>query len=196
MLFERETVTPQERLAAMEELFSRVARRRDEPQAPGHVPVDALEAFGNLETPLRYMLEAAATGCKDRSRLALLRKVEKCLNTLPEAIMTSLSAGPEENWLCMFRNLLQLHTLLIEAGIGTDAAEYSTLLQKMVQLAEKVSQAAMVNINPASMFTLMLMQVEMQRINPPRRKRKTTRKKRKTKTKAKDRKPATTRQES
>jgi hypothetical protein len=54
-------------------------------------------------------------------------------------------------------------------------------MQKMVQLAEVVSQAAAVEISPASMFTLLLMQVEMQRINPPRRKRKPTRKRRKTK---------------
>jgi hypothetical protein len=81
----------------------------------------------------------------------------------------------------MFRHLLQLHTLLTDAGIGTDAAEYDTLLEKMVQLAEAVSQVAAVEISPASMFTLLLMQVEMQRINAPRRKRKTTRKRRKSK---------------
>lgn len=191
MLFERETVTPQGRLAAMEALFARVARRSDIVNEPGRVPVAAVEAFGNLETPLRYMLEAAAAGCKDRTRLAQLRKVEKCLNSLPEALMTSLTAGPEENWLCMFRHLLQLHTLLTDAGIGTDAAEYATLLHKMVQLAETVSQAAAVEISPASMFTLLLMQVEMQRINPPRPKRATSRKRRRTKT----RKAKTTRKE-
>ncbi|MBO5683730.1 MAG: hypothetical protein J6R92_02165 [Akkermansia sp.] len=181
MLFERETVTPQGRLAAMEELFARVAKRSDAVHEPGHVPVEALEAYGDLETPLRYMLEAASAGCKDRSRMAQLRKVEKCLNALPEALMTSLSAGPEENWLCLFRQLLQLHTMLTDAGIGTDAAEYASLLQKMVQLAEKVSQAAAVEISPASMFTLLLMQVEMQRINPPRRRRKPAKKRRKPK---------------
>ena len=169
----------------MEELFARVARRKDTIHEPGRVPVEAIEAYGDLETPLRYMLEAAAAATKDRTRLAQLRKVEKCLNTLPDALMTSLSAGPEENWMCMFRHLLQLHTLLTDAGIGTDAAEYSTLLQKMVQLAEKASQAAAVEISPASMFTLLLMQVEMQRINPPRRKRKPARKRRKTRAKAK-----------
>ena len=194
MLFERETVTPHGRLAAMEELFAKVAKRSDAALAPGRVPVETLEAFGNLETPLRYMLEAAAAGCKDRTRLAQLRKVEKCLNSLPEAIMTSLTAGPEENWLCMFRHLLQLHTLLTDAGIGTDAAEYSTLLQKMVQLAETVSQAAAVEISPASMFTLLLMQVEMQRINPPRRKRKPARKRRKTRAKAKKTESSTTKE--
>lgn len=165
----------------MEALFARVARRSDIVNEPGRVPVAAVEAFGNLETPLRYMLEAAAAGCKDRTRLAQLRKVEKCLNALPEALMTSLTAGPEENWLCMFRHLLQLHTLLTDAGIGTDAAEYATLLQKMVQLAETVSQAAAVEISPASMFTLLLMQVEMQRINPPRHKRTAARKRRRAK---------------
>ncbi len=183
MLFERETVTPQGRLAAMEELFSRVARRSDATPDANHVPVEALEAFRDLETPLRYMLEAAASGSKDRTRLAQLRKVEKCLNSLPEALMTSLTAGPEENWLCMFRHLQQLHTLLTDAGIGTDAAEYASLLQKMVQLAEKVSQAAAVEISPASMFTLLLMQVEMQRINPRRQKKTTARKRRRTRTK-------------
>ena len=167
----------------MEELFSRVARRNTTTYEPGRVPVEALEAFGNLETPLRYMLEAASAGCKDRTRLAQLRKVEKCLNTLPDALMTSLSAGPEENWLCMFRHLMQLHTLLTDAGIGTDAAEYATLLQKMVQLAETVSQAAAVEISPASMFTLLLMQVEMQRINAPKKRRKTARRRRKAKAK-------------
>ena len=167
----------------MEELFARVAKRNTATYEPGRVPVEALEAFGNLETPLRYMLEAASAGCKDRTRLAQLRKVEKCLNTLPDALMTSLSAGPEENWLCMFRHLLQLHTLLTDAGIGTDAAEYASLLQKMVQLAETVSQAAAVEISPASMFTLLLMQVEMQRINAPKKRRKPTRRRRKAKTK-------------
>lgn len=181
MLFERETVTPQGRLAAMEELFAKVAKRNETAHEPGHVPVEALEAYGDFETPLRYMLEAASAGCKDRTRLALLRKVEKCLNSLPEALMISLSAGPDENWLCMFRHLLQLHTLLTDAGIGTDAEEYATLLQKMVLLAEKVSQVAAVEISPASMFTLLLMQVEMQRINPPRRRRKPARKRRKAK---------------
>ncbi|MBR3903576.1 MAG: hypothetical protein IKJ29_07970 [Akkermansia sp.] len=181
MLFERETVTPHGRLAAMEELFARVAKRRDTAHEPGHVPVETLEAFGDLETPLRYMLEAASAGCKDRARLSQLRKVEKCLNNLPEALMTSLSAEPDENWLCLFRHLLQLHTLLTDAGIGTEAGEYATLLQKMVQLAEKVSQAARVEISPASMFTLLLMQVEMQRINHPRKRRKPARKRRKAK---------------
>ena len=176
-------MTPQGRLAAMEELFARVAKRSDAVHEPGRVPVEALEAYGDLETPLRYMLEAATTGCKDRTRLAQLRKAEKCLNTLPDALMTSLAAGPEENWLCMFRHLLQLHTLLTDAGIGTDAAEYATLLQKMVQLAEKVSQVAAVEISPASMFTLLLMQVEMQRIKP--RRRKPARKRRKARAKAK-----------
>lgn len=183
MLFERETVSAQDRLNAMEELFARVARRSNTVHEPGRVPVEALEAYGDLETPLRYMLEAAAAGCKDRSRLAQLRKVEKCLNALPEALMVSLSAGPAENWMCMFRHLLQLHTLLTDTGIGTDAAEYSSLLQKMVQLAEKVSQVAAVEISPASMFTLMLMQVEMQRINPPKRRRKPARRRRRTRTK-------------
>ena len=166
----------------MEELFARVAKRSNTVHEPGHVPVEALEAYGDLETPLRYMLEAAAAGCKERTRLSQLRKVEKCLNSLPDALMTSLSAGPEENWLCMFRHLLQLHTLLTDAGIGTDAAEYATLLQKMVQLAEKVSRAAAVEISPASMFTLLLMQVEMQRISAPR-KRAATRKRRRAKAK-------------
>lgn len=189
MLFERETVTPQGRLAAMEELFARVAKRKDTQYEHGRVPVEALEAYGDLETPLRYMLEAAAAGCKDRTRLAELRKVEKCLNTLPEALMTSLSAGPDGNWLCMFRHLLQLHTLLTDAGIGTDIAEYSTLLQKMVQLADKVSQVATVEVSPASMFTLLLMQVEMQRLNPPKRRRKAVRRRRKAKARKTSTKP-------
>lgn len=183
MLFERETVTPQERLATMEELFTRVARRKDSNPQHGRVPAQALEAFRNLETPLRYMLEAASAGCKERSRLAQLRKVEKCLNTLPEALMTSLTAGPEENWLCMFRHLMQLHTLLTDAGIGTDATEYATLLQKMVQLAETVSHAAAVEISPASMFTLLLMQVEVQRINAPKKRRKSASRRRKARAK-------------
>jgi hypothetical protein len=183
MLFERETVTPHGRLAAMEELFARVARRKDTIHEPGRVPVEAIEAYGDLETPLRYMLEAAAAATKDRTRLSQLRKVEKCLNTLPDALMTSLSAGPAENWMCMFRHLLQLHTLLTDAGIGTETDEYASLLHKMVLLAEKVSQVATVEISPASMFTLMLMQVEMQRIKAPRRRRKPARKRRKAKAK-------------
>lgn len=181
MLFETTPLTPQGRLSALEDLFASVARRSAPRVEEGHVPLEVLEAYGNFETPLKYTLEAAMGSCRDRERLSRLRKIEKLLRELPDALMLSLTAAPDENWLCLYRKLLLLHELMTGDSSTIEEEGYRVMMQKMVQLAETVARYSTVEINAASMFTLLLMQVEMQRINPPRKRRSKARKKRKTK---------------
>lgn len=182
MLFKREPLTPQGRMQTLEAIFEQVARRPGEAPAAGRVPLRALEAYGDFETHLRYVLEANAASA-GKERRATIRRVERALNTLPDALLTSLPAGPENNWLCFFRQLVQFHRLLTEAEIGLEQEDYTNIVLKMVQLAEAVSESSSVTVNAASMFALLLLQVELHHQRPRRRhtgrrRRTTTRKKR------------------
>ncbi|MBQ8517359.1 MAG: hypothetical protein IJ498_07255 [Akkermansia sp.] len=184
MLFERKPLTPQERMQTLEAIFEQVARRPGEAPAAGRVPLRALEAYGDFETHLRYVLEAGAAHA-GKDRRATIRRVERALNILPEALLTSLPAGPENNWLCFFRQLVQFHRLLVQAEIGLEQEDYTNIVLKMVQLAEAVSECSSVAVNAASMFALLLLQVELNQQHPrrhrrPPRRRKTVPKKKKT----------------
>lgn len=184
MLFERKPLTPQERMQTLEAIFEQVARRPGEAPAAGRVPLRALEAYGDFETHLRYVLEAGAAHA-GKDRRATIRRVERALNILPEALLTSLPAGPENNWLCFFRQLVQFHRLLVQAEIGLEQEDYTNIVLKMVQLAEAVSECSSVAVNAASMFALLLLQVELNQQHPRRhrrtpRRRKTVPKKKKT----------------
>ena len=181
MLFERKPLTPQERMQTLESVFEQVARRPGEAPAAGRVPLRALEAYGDFETHLRYVLEAGAAHA-NREQRAAIRRVEKALNTLPDALLTSLPAGPENNWLCFFRQLVQFHRLLVQAEVGLEQEDYTNIILKMVQLAEAVSESSSVTVNAASMFALLLLQVELQQQRPSRRptkRKKTSAKKKK-----------------
>ncbi len=188
MLFKREPLTPQGRMQTLEAIFEQVARRPGEAPAAGRVPLRALEAYGDFETHLRYVLEANAASA-DKERRATIRRVERALNTLPDALLTSLPAGPENNWLCFFRQLIQFHRLLTEAEIGLEQEDYTNIVLKMVQLAEAVSESSSVTVNAASMFALLLLQVELHHQRP--RSRRCTRRKKST---GKKRKKLTPRQ--
>lgn len=168
MLFERRPLSPQGRMQTLESIFEQVARRPGEAPAAGRVPLRALEAYGDFETHLRYVLEASAASA-GKERRAAIRRVERTLNTLPDALLTSLPAGPENNWLCFFRQLIQFHRLLVQAEIGLEQEDYSNIVWKMVQLAEAVSESSSVTVNAASMFALLLLQVELHQQKPRRR---------------------------
>ena len=183
MLFEREELTAKGRLLVLEHLFEQAAARGGAAPEPGHVPVDTLHAYGEFETHVRYLLEAAACQENTLYRKARLKKLEKALNALPDDLMASLPAGPGENWLCFYRSLMKFLALMDEAEIGLDAEEYATVIQKMIQLAASVSEASAVKVDAGSMFALMLIQAEAQRMRKP--KRKPRRKKRKTAKKTK-----------
>lgn len=187
MLFERQMLTPQGRLVAIEQLFEQLARREGSAPDEGHVPVAVLEAFAAFETPVRHLMEAAMAHCKDRAALAHWRKTERCLNALPEALMGTLRAEANAPWLNFYRRLIELHGLLTDAPTAADAEEYAAMLQRMVQLAGAVSRHSPVRMEAEQAFTLLLMQVELQRQNPKKAKRKPKRRK-----KAK-RRPATKR---
>lgn len=170
-------------MQTLEAIFEQVARRPGEAPAAGRVPLRALEAYGDFETHLRYVLEAGAANAS-KERRATIRRVERALDTLPAALLTSLPAGPENNWLCFFRQLVQFHRLLVQAEIGLEQEDYTNIVLKMVQLAEAVSECSTVTVNAASMFALLLLQVELHQQRPRRqrttRRRKTTVGKKKT----------------
>ncbi|MCQ2365374.1 MAG: hypothetical protein MJ051_07485 [Akkermansia sp.] len=189
MLFEHQVLTPRGRLVAMEKLFEQHARREGELLDHGHVPVEVLEAFGAFETPVRHALEAAVAHTKDRTHIAALRKIEKTLNALPDALMGTLCAEPSEDWLGFYRRLIELHNLITDTAAELDPEEYEAMLQRMVLLADSVSRHSRVRMEAAAAFTLLLMQIELQRQRPKKAKRKPKRKK-----KAK-RKPAAKRTE-
>lgn len=189
MLFDHQVLTPQGRLVAMERLFEQHARREGEVLDHGHVPVEVLEAFGAFETPLRNSIEAAAAHTKDRAKNAQLRKIERTLNALPDALMGSLCAEPGEDWLGFYRRLIELHNLVTDTNDELDSEEYESMLQRMVLLADAVSRHSRVRVEAAAAFTLLLMQVELQRQRPKKARRKPKRRK---KTK---RKPAAPRAE-
>lgn len=177
MLFETQVLTPQGRLVAMERLFEHHARREGDLLDHGHVPVAVLEAFGAFETPVRHAMEAAVAHAKDRTEAAALRKIERTLNALPDALMASLCAEPGEDWLCFYRRLIELHTLITDTKAELDSEEYEAMLQRMVLLADAVSRHSRVRMEAAAAFTLLLMQVELQRQRPKKPKRKARRKK-------------------
>lgn len=177
MLFDTQVLTPQGRLVAMERLFEQQARREGELLDHGHVPVEVLEAFGAFETPVRHALEAAVSGTKDRAQAAQLRKIERTLNALPNALMGSLCAEPGEDWLGFYRRLIELHNLITDTHAELDSEEYESMLQRMVTLADTVSRHSRVRVEAGSAFTLLLMQIELQRQRPKKAKRKPKRKK-------------------
>ena len=185
MLFEREPLTPQGRKEVLMRLFGAAARRGGNWAAAHHVPVEVLAAHGELASHVRFILDAARN---DRSlqkeQHRLLHKAERLLDSLPDSIMQTLPAGPEDNWLQLYRTLVQMHGLLEDALPNLDADEYGSIVQKMVQLAEAVATSAAVEVSPASMFALLLVQVHLNKYEPsrvrrPRRRRKTASKSRK-----------------
>ena len=177
MLFEHRQLTPQGRLEAIERLFEQHARREGEVLDHGHVPVEVLEAYGAFETPVRHTLEAAVAHTKDREHAAQLRKIERTLNALPDALMGSLCAEPGGDWLGFYRKLIELHNLITDTAAELDSEEYEAMLQRMVLLAESVSLHSRVRVEAAAAFTLLLMQVELQRQRPKKPKKKAKRKK-------------------
>lgn len=190
MLFDHQVLTPLGRLEAMARLFEQHARREGDVLDHGHVPVEVLEAFGAFETPVRHALEAAVANTKDRSHAAQLRRIERTLNALPDALMGTLCAEPGDNWLDFYRRLIELHNLITDTASELDSEEYEHMLQRMVLLADTVSRHSRVRVEAASAFTLLLMQVELQRQHPKKPKRKPRRKKAKRKPASKSAKKA------
>lgn len=126
------------------------------------------------------MLEAASNRRQDKVQRRLMLKIEKLMDSLPESIMATLPAGPEENWLGVYRKLAMLHGLLEEVEPALDADEYIAIVQKIIQLAGAVAKASSVKVDAASMFALLLIQVHLHKYSPARRQR--PRRKPKTKT--------------
>ncbi len=178
MLFEREQLTPTGRLRALESLFGQLAQRPGAAPRHGSVPVDILEAYGDFNAHIRFLLEAAASHRGDTTRVRQLRRIERELDALPASIMDTLPAGPHENWLNFYRRLVHLHSMLEDAALGWDEEEYHSLIHKMVLLADCVSRASAVELNAASMFTLLLIQVHLHHQDATK-KRKPRKKKRK-----------------
>lgn len=171
MLFEREPLTPQGKADVLARLFAEAAQKCGGAVPPaGVVPRDVLEAYGDLSAHVRFMVEAAAHTPTGKEIHKHLRKIEKLLDALPENILMTLPATSDTNWMLLYRALVQLHGLLEDALPDMDADEYTAIVQKLVRMAEAVAEHAAVRINSASMFTLLLMQVHLQKYSPTRKK--------------------------
>ncbi len=170
LLFEQESLTPGKRAEALRALFHAAAHReRSEPHT-GYVPVEVLAAHGDLDSHLRHLVTVAfATTRKDPVRQRLLRRIEKRLNTLPESIMQTLPANTEQDWMRCYRDLVELHEWLDDAQLVEDAQEYSTIIAKMLRVAETVSEASAVRIGAGSVFALWLQRVYLDRYSPRKR---------------------------
>ncbi len=169
LLFEAPSLTPGERASTLQRLFCRCAAQEQKTHSAQYVPQDVLAAYGELESRLLHLLSAASLNRTDRCSSALLRKIEKKLSALPECLMHSLNATPEDDWMLCYRSLVELHNLLEDAHLVDDAQEYATLVDIMSRLALALSKSANVRIDAASMFALWLMQNHLQRYTPRRR---------------------------
>lgn len=176
LLFEQSCLTPGERADVLRNLLGRVAFQAQPQHSSQYVPQDVLDAYGELESRLRHLLSAATLTHPDRSKAALLRRVDKRLTALPERIMQALSANTEQDWMIGYRSMVELHELLEDAHMVDDAQEYATLVEIMTRLALALSRSAAVKVDAASMFALWLMQAYLRRYSPQRRR--TTRKSR------------------
>lgn len=180
MLFEREPLSPQGKADVLVRLFAEAAQQHaDTAPRPGVVPRAVLEAYGDLSSHVRFMIEAAAHAPGGKEKHRQLRKIDKLLDALPESILLALPATSDTNWMILYRALVQLHGLLEDTLPEMDADEYTAIVQKLVHLAEAVAEHAAVRINPASMFTLLLMQVHLHKYSPSRKKTVSKPKKRK-----------------
>lgn len=169
MLFEREPLTPAGRKEVLMRLFGAAARRGEEWSVVNHVPVAVLEAHGDLAVHVRFILDAARNNRSlSREQQRMLHKTERLLDSLPESILETLPAGPEDNWLQLYRKLVDMHGLLEDALPDLDEEEYTSIVQKMVQLAEAVADCAAVEVSAASMFALMLVQVHLNKYESPK----------------------------
>lgn len=159
MLFDRTPLTPEQQAEVLMRHFGRVSGAVLGSHDGGGVPLSVLEAYGELNRHLRYLIAAAIAEHRSK-RLSTrpLRRLERELDALPRAIMLTLSAGHEQDWMSAYRLLLRLHSLSIRNSMRLDAEEYETLIGKMVQLAARIADAAVVRINAASMFSLLLIQ--------------------------------------
>lgn len=169
MLFEREPLTAQGKETVLARLFADYATNA-EGVAPGTVPREVLEAYGDLSMHVRFMIQAASHVKLNKETGKLIRKIEKLLDNLPENILQSLIVGPHSNWMLLYRKLVQLHVMLEDALPVPDSEEFEAIVQKLVRLAETVAKHACVKINPASMFTLLLMQVHLHKSSPKKSK--------------------------
>lgn len=171
MLFEKETLSAQGKASVLATLFQTVAEENGVDSANAHVPMAVLDAHGELTTHVRFLLEAAAHRKNSKEEHKQLRKIDKLLDSLPESILYTLQAKASDNWMHLYRKLVQLHSLLDDTLPNPDVDEYTAIVQKIVHLAVTVADAAAVKINPASMFTLLLMQVHLHKYAPKKPKR-------------------------
>ncbi len=162
MLFEQVKLTAEKCHAIIHRVFIKAAAKPDaEPSSS--VPIPVLEAHGALDHRVRYLCEARAQQYKfNRERVRAIRLVEKSLDQLPNLIIEGLQKGPDENWLQVYKKLIQLHEGILKARLCDEVEEYEALLQQVILLADEISKASLIEVNASSMFALLLMQVHIQ----------------------------------
>ena len=175
LLFEPEDIPQIKRADVLRSLFcEHAASEHDSSPSPPYVPVQVLAAHGELDSCLRHLIKAAEhTHRASRPALRALRNIEKLLDNLPESIMRSLYAAPQEDWNCCYRDMARIHELLDSANLVVDAQEYVNIVGQMMKLVQAISAVSRVQINAASAFALWLLHSQSQ----PEQKRRRTRKK-------------------
>ncbi len=148
----------------------------------GAIPIPVLEAHGQLSRRIRFLCEAAHKNeHANRARTARIRKIERFLNILPQLTMEALHTSAAEDWMSYYRKLLQLHEWMVAAELCDEAGEYEAIIELLIYLAQQVATESRVKIDPASMFSLLLMQVHLQGQTPnPQRKPRAKRRVKKT----------------
>ena len=174
LLFEPEEIPQIKRADVLRSLFyEHAAGEQNASLSPQYAPVQVLAAHGELDSCLRHLLRAAErTHRASRPALRALRHIEKLLDNLPESIMLSLCATPQEDWICCYRNLARIHELLDNADLVVDAQEYANIVGQMVKLVQAISSVSYVQLDVASAFVLWLLRSQSLPKQKQRRSRK------------------------
>ncbi len=161
MLFEQIKLTAEKCHAIIYRVFVKAAVKPDTIPA-NSVPIPILEEHGSLDRRIRYLCEARTQQHKfNRERMKAIRTVERTLDLLPSLIMEGLKKTASEDWLTVYKSLIQLHEDILTARLCVEVEEYEALVQQIVLLADEISKASCVEMSPSSMFALLLMQVHI-----------------------------------
>ncbi len=161
MLFEQVKLTAAKCHAIISRAFLRAAHKPA--AAPcSSVPIPVLEAYGQLNRRIRYLCDArSAQGKLSRDESRRIRRLEKQLDRLPGLIIESLHTPAEEDWLEIYRHLVTLHETLLSSQLCVAAEEYECLVKQFIQLAQLISDHALIEISTSSLFALLLMQTHI-----------------------------------
>ncbi len=163
MLFESTEPTPE----LIKELLLRSLNHHStkpdvETQDGPHVAVPAklIALHGELDHRLRYAYNSVSPSAT-AEQLKVIRELKRQLDLLPSATIEALQNTSYQGWMQFFKILIKVHQLCVEAKLFHDSEEYERTLRLLTQLAKELVCASPVQINAASLFSLMLLENHM-----------------------------------